>query len=351
MTPFAYKLPIRALWLGLLSLLLVGCQIDSEPKSELEKIRERGVLRVGTLNNPLSYYIGPDGPTGLDYELAREFAKELGVKLEMKPAYRLSSLFPALKNGEVDIIAAGLSQSEERLKDFRAGPAYYYVSQQVVYKKGDWRPRSFKQLVERQQTLLKDNPELAFFSVVDDSHFEHTLLAKQQKYPDFQFHVDSNSDVNDLLKKVSQGELLFTMADSVEVSLSQRIYPELAAAFELTEDQPISWFIRRSDDESLYALMIEFFGNLKQSGYLASLEEKYIGHIGAFDYVDTRAFIRALDTRLPRWTPLFQKYSAEFDWRLVAALAYQESHWNPYAKSPTGVRGLMMLTHYQPRAV
>lgn len=99
------------------------------------KIRERGVLRVGTLNNPLSYYIGPDGPTGLDYELAREFAKELGVKLEMKPAYRLSSLFPALKNGEVDIIAAGLSQSEERLKDFRAGPAYYYVSQQVVYKK------------------------------------------------------------------------------------------------------------------------------------------------------------------------------------------------------------------------
>lgn len=97
MTPFAYKLPIRALWLGLLSLLLVGCQIDSEPKSELEKIRERGVLRVGTLNNPLSYYIGPDGPTGLDYELAREFAKELGVKLEMKPAYRLSSLFPALK--------------------------------------------------------------------------------------------------------------------------------------------------------------------------------------------------------------------------------------------------------------
>lgn len=351
MTPFAYKLPIRALWLGLLSLLLVGCQIDSEPKSELEKIRERGVLRVGTLNNPLSYYIGPDGPTGLDYELAREFAKELGVKLEMKPAYRLSSLFPALKNGEVDIIAAGLSQSEERLKDFRAGPAYYYVSQQVVYKKGDWRPRSFKQLVERQQTLLKDNPELAFFSVVDDSHFEHTLLAKQQKYPDFQFHVDSNSDVNDLLKKVSQGELLFTMADSVEVSLSQRIYPELAAAFELTEDQPISWFIRRSDDESLYALMIEFFGNLKQSGYLASLEEKYIGHIGAFDYVDTRAFIRALDTRLPRWTPLFQKYSAEFDWRLVAALAYQESHWNPYAKSPTGVRGLMMLTLPTARSV
>ncbi|MGL4380161.1 MAG: membrane-bound lytic murein transglycosylase MltF [Vibrio sp.] len=351
MTPFAYKFPLRVLWLSVLSLVLLGCQIDSEPKSELEKIRERGVLRVGTLNNPLSYYIGPDGPTGLDYELAREFAKELGVKLEMKPAYRLASLFPALKNGEVDIIAAGLSQTEQRLKDFRAGPAYYYVSQQVVYKKGAWRPRDFKQLVERQQTLLKDNLELDFFSVVDESHFEYTLQAKQQLHPEFQFDVDSNSDVNDLLKKVSQGELLFTMADSVEVSLSQRVYPDLAAAFELTEDQPISWFLRRADDESLYALMIEFFGNLKQSGYLASLEEKYIGHVGAFDYVDTRAFIRALDSRLPRWMPIFQQYSAEFDWRLVAALAYQESHWNPYAKSPTGVRGLMMLTLPTARSV
>lgn len=351
MTPFAYKLPIRILFFSFFTLILIGCQIDSEPKSELEQIRERGVLRVGTLNNPLSYYIGPDGPTGLDYELAREFANELGVKLEMKPAYRLSSLFPALKNGEVDIIAAGLSQSEDRLTDFRAGPAYYYVSQQVVYKKGSWRPNNFAQLVERQQTLLKDNPTLPFLSVVDDSHFEYTLLAKQKEYPNIQFQVDNNSDVTELLKKVAQGELMFTMADSVDVSLSQRIYPDLAPAFELTEDQPISWFTRRADDESLYALMIEFFGNLKQSGHLATLEEKYIGHIGVFDYVDTRAFIRALDTRLPMWTPLFQKYSAEFDWRLVAALAYQESHWNPYAKSPTGVRGLMMLTLPTARSV
>ncbi len=125
----------RSLSIFLLTLFVVGCQIDSDPKSELDHIRERGVLRVGTLNNQLSYYIGPDGPAGLDYELAREFANQLGVKLEMKPAYRLSSLFPALKNGEIDVIAAGLSQSNQHLNEFRTGPAYYYVSQQVVYKK------------------------------------------------------------------------------------------------------------------------------------------------------------------------------------------------------------------------
>lgn len=328
----------------LAAITLTGCQIESEPKSELEQIRERGVLRVGTLNNQLSYYIGPDGQAGLDYELAREFADELGVKLEMKPAYRISSLYPALRNGEIDIIAAGLTQSPERLKNFRPGPAYYYVSQQLVYKKGKWRPRNLKQLLEKQDELIEQNDDKAIIQIIGDSHFNQTLADIKQQNPDFSYQVDNNSDVNDLLKKVATGELAFTVADSVEVHLSQRIYPDIALAFELTEDQPISWFLRRSQDESLYAMLIEFFGQTKQSGQLASLEEKYIGHIDSFDYVDTRAFIRALDSKLPKWSPLFKKYSDEFDWRLVAALAYQESHWNPRAKSPTGVRGMMMLT-------
>tara|TARA_Y100001956_G_C4117134_1_gene185464 strand:+ start:218 stop:1699 length:1482 start_codon:yes stop_codon:yes gene_type:complete len=325
-------------------LVLSGCQIESEPKSELEQIKERGVLRVGTLNNQLSYYIGPDGPAGLDYELAREFANELGVQLEMKPAYRITSLYPALRNGEIDIIAAGLSQSPERLKAFRPGPAYYYVSQQVVYKKGQWRPRNLQQLLDRQPELVEKNDNEPVIQIVGDSHFNQTLAAIQKEHPQFLYKIDPNADVNDLLKKVSTGELQFTVADSVEVSLSQRIYPDIALAFELTEDQPTSWFLRRSQDESLYALLIEFFGHIKQSGHLATLEEKYIGHVDSFDYVDTRAFIRALDSKLPKWSPLFKKYSDEFDWRLVAALGYQESHWNPLAKSPTGVRGMMMLT-------
>lgn len=326
------------------AVLLAGCQIESEPKSDLDQIRERGVLRVGTLNNQLSYYIGPDGPAGLDYEIARQFAKELGVRLEMKPAYRISNLYPALENGEIDIIAAGLTQSPERVQRFRPGPAYYYVSQQLIYEKGKWRPRNLEQLLAKQNELIEENEGQPVVTIVGDSHFNQTLSKIQQEHPEFKFTIDPNADVNDLLKEVSESDIRFTVADSVEVSLSQRIYPDVATAFELTEDQPTSWFLRRSEDESLYAMVIEFFGHLKQSGELAQLEEKYIGHVGSFDYVDTRAFIRALDKKLPKWSPLFKQYSEEFDWRLIAALAYQESHWNPMAKSPTGVRGMMMLT-------
>ena len=80
MSKLTLRFSAKAFLLFFSILGLAGCQIESEPKSVLDQIRERGVLRVGTLNNQLSYYIGPDGPTGLDYELAREFAKQLDVK-------------------------------------------------------------------------------------------------------------------------------------------------------------------------------------------------------------------------------------------------------------------------------
>ncbi|NLS14117.1 membrane-bound lytic murein transglycosylase MltF [Vibrio sp. SM6] len=344
-----------------LALLLSGCQIESKPQSEFEQIKARGVLRVGTLNNQLSYYIGPNGPAGLDYELARQFADELGVKLELIPAYRQSELFPALANREIDIIATGLKQSSQDSDQFRAGPAYYYISEQLVYKKGQRRPRNLEQLIEEQAKLTAQHHESQsdvtsenasqqpqtlpdqLLQVVEYSPAAATLRVLQSQHAELQFKT-VNADSFDLLKQVSEGSLRFTVADSVELSLAQRIAPDLALAFELTEDQPVSWFVRRSKDESLYAMLIEFFGERNQSGELALLEEKYMGYVDSFDYVDTRAFIRALDKTLPKWAPLFEKYAEEFDWRLIAALAYQESHWNPLAKSPTGVRGMMMLT-------
>ncbi|WP_428196047.1 membrane-bound lytic murein transglycosylase MltF [Aliivibrio kagoshimensis] len=329
------KIKYKSLFLiTLFSIVLTGCQIDSEPKSKLDEIRERGVLRVGTLNNQLSYYIGTEGPTGLDYDLAKLFAEQLNVKLEMKPAYSFSGLFPALERDEVDIIAANLTVTPNRLKRFRSGPVYYYVSQQLVYKKGEWRPRNIKNLIEQENHL----------TIPKHSSFESTLFSLKSDNPDLEWQTNANLGVTELLKLVAEGKLDYTIADSVQVALSQRIHPEIAVAFELTEDQPIAWYLNKSNNESLLGIMIEFFGDLKQSGELVKLEEKYFGHVETFDYVDTRAFIRAIDSKLDRWEPLFKKYAGEFDWRLLAALSYQESHWRPNATSPTGVRGMMMLT-------
>lgn len=128
------------------------------------------------------------------------------------------------------------------------------------------------------------------------------------------------------------------------ISLFQRVHPELAVALDVTDEQPVTgladWttIIRSPPRCSI------FFNSINEDGSLARIEEKYLGHGDDFDYVDTRSFLRAVDNVLPELEPLFKKYAKEIDWRLLAAISYQESHWDPLATSPTGVRGLMMLT-------
>lgn len=315
-------------------MLTNGCQWQENTPTSLEKIRDSGVLRVGTLNNQLSYYIGAEGPTGLDYELAQTFAKKLGVKLEIIAMFTLSELFPALERGDIDIIAAGLTVTPDRLQGYHPAPAYYYASQIVVYKKGQRRPRDLDELAQNNKRL----------AVVKGSSHEQKLKHLLTTHPTLKWQSIPESDINDLLIKVATGELDYTVADSVDVALLQRTHPDIAIALELTQDEPVSWFVKQSGNDSLYALMIEFFGQMKQNGTMTLLEEKYFGHIDQFDYVDTRAFLRAVNTTLPQWEALFKQYANGFDWRLLAALSYQESHWNPQAVSPTGVRGMMMLT-------
>ncbi|PLM93453.1 membrane-bound lytic murein transglycosylase MltF, partial [Klebsiella pneumoniae] len=167
---------------------------------------------------------------------------------------------------------------------------------------------------------------------------------KAEKYPDLAWRVDEKRGTTALMQAVIDGKLDYTIADSVAVSLFQRVHPELAVALDITDEQPVTWFSARDDDNSLSAAMLDFFNNINEDGTLARLEEKYLGHGNDFDYVDTRTFLRAVENILPEVQPLFEKYAREIDWRLLAAIAWQESHWDPQATSPTGVRGMMMLT-------
>ncbi|VEB55770.1 Transglycosylase Slt family [Salmonella enterica subsp. enterica] len=167
---------------------------------------------------------------------------------------------------------------------------------------------------------------------------------KETKFPDLSWKVDDKKGSTTLLEEVISGKLDYTIADSVAISLFQRVHPELAVALDVTDEQPVTWFSRLDDDNTLSAALLDFFNSINEDGSLARIEEKYLGHGDDFDYVDTRSFLRAVDNVLPELEPLFKKYAKEIDWRLLAAISYQESHWDPLATSPTGVRGLMMLT-------
>lgn len=332
------KLKINYLLIGLVTLLLAAALWPSipwfgKPENRIAAIKERGELRVSTVQSPLTYTTVNDKDYGLDYELAQQFADYLGVKLKVTVRQNISQLFDDLDHGDADMLAAGLVYNSERIKSYQAGPTYYSVSQQLVYRVGSTRPKNLSNVTADQLTIAPGQV------VISDLQ---NLQA--QKYPDLSWTVDEKRSSADLMQAVIDGKLDYTIADSVAIGLFQRVHPELAVALDVTDEQPVTWFSLQDDDNTLSAAMLDFFNNINEDGSLARLEEKYLGHGDDFDYVDTRSFLRAVDSVLPDLQPLFEKYASEIDWKLLAAISYQESHWDPLATSPTGVRGLMMLT-------
>ncbi|EFE95832.1 membrane-bound lytic murein transglycosylase MltF [Serratia odorifera] len=331
------RLKINYILVGTVTLLLALALWPNIPwrggqDGQLAEIKSRGELRVSTLNSPLTYFTTPQGPSGLDYELAKRFANYLGVKLVVLPHQNINDLFDDLDDDNADILAAGLIYNQDRLSRARTGPAYYSVSQQLVYRLGSPRPKNFAD--------LKGTLAVASGS----AHVSTLKQLKNGKFPDLGWQSSSDLTSKELLERVADGKLDYTLGDSVTIALLQRIHPQLAVAFDATDEEPVTWYLKRSNDDSLYAALLDFYSQMVEDGTLARLEEKYLGHVGSFDYVDTKTFLSAIDSVLPTFQPLFEKYANIIDWKLLAAIAYQESHWNPLATSPTGVRGLMMLT-------
>ncbi|MCG8709464.1 membrane-bound lytic murein transglycosylase MltF [Brenneria sp. 4F2] len=331
------RLKINYFFIGVITLLLAlalwpNIPWRSSQDDQLRQILSRGELRVSTVNSPLTYTNSNGAPAGLDYELAKRFADYLGVKLVVSSRKNLDTLFDDLDNDDADILAAGLIYNHERLGRFRAGPTYYSVSQQMVYRLGNPRPKTMESLKGR----------LAVTS--GSAHIATLRDLKAQKYPQLRWESASDMTTSELLKQVADGKLDYTLGDSITIGLMQRIHPQLAVAFDLSDEEPVTWYMRRSHDDSLSAALLDFFSRIVEDGTLARLEEKYLGHVGEFDYVDTTTFLSAIDQTLPDIRTLFEKHATDIDWKLLAAISYQESHWNPLATSPTGVRGLMMLT-------
>ncbi|HAB24393.1 MAG TPA: membrane-bound lytic murein transglycosylase MltF, partial [Pantoea sp.] len=316
------RLKLNYLLIGLVTLLLAMALWPSIPwygngQDAISQIKSRGVLRISTINSPLTYYTINKAPAGMDYELAKRFADYLGVKLKVTVRPNLSDLFDDLDDGKADLLAAGLIYNDERLARYKTGPSYYSVSQQLVYRVDKPRPKNLGD--------LKGELRVASGS----AYLSSLKTARDKQYPDLNWVISTDQGPKALLEAVADGKLDYTIGDSVTIALLQRIHPQLAVAFDVTDEEPVTWYVPHNDDSSLNAAMLDFFNSMGEEGVMARLEEKYLGHVGTFDYVDTRTFLRAIDVTLPEIKPLFEKYAASIDWRLLAAISYQESHWNP----------------------
>ena len=310
-------------------LFATSCGAPKIPNA-LSSLLERGSVKVGTLYGPATYYNGAEGPQGFEYELLAGFADYLGVTLDLYPFYSYEAMLEQLEEGNLDIVATGDAVTDVLQSRFSYGPAYQTVSQHLVFQAGTSRPRDMAELDAPVVTVTGSSQAQLLTSLSDDA--APTLITTE------------DSDSEELLQKVAEGELDYTLADSNRLALQRRRYPNLAVAMTIEDSMPMAWALDRSQDDSIKAAMVEYFGTVHQSGWFTVLEDKYFGHIRTFDYVDSRAFNKSAETTLKRYKSMFQQYAGDLDWRLLAAMSYQESHWKPDAVSRTGVRGLMMLT-------
>ena len=306
--------------------------------NHLEQIQARGGLVMLTLNGASTYFIGPEGETGFEYDLARQFADRIDVPLEVLPVATIGDLIPYLKAGRGDFIAANLSQTPSRMGSLRFGPVYENVHPVVIYRRGSTRPRALDDMVGGTLVIPAGTSYPGMLEQIGTE-----LVWREDEY----------ASIEDLLEAVSNEAIDYTILDSNVFELNRRFFPALRPAFELPATQRLAWATRHDDDDSLVQQMRVFFQEAGDNGLLAEVRQRHHDHVEAYEPVGTFTFMRQLRDRLPPLRPLFEQAAAEqdLDWRLLAAVGYQESHWDPEAVSRTGVRGIMMLTQRTARQV
>lgn len=325
----------RRLEVGLVLAMVLIATACSD-RTSTSAIVQKGELRLITRNGPTTYYLAKDGPRGFDYELAAEFARELGVELVVEQAFSLDALFAALERGEADLLGASLTLTERRALNFAPSSPFAQQTPQVVYKVGQGRPRT-----------LSDLEGLRIGVLAGSSHEAQLVEIRAGGVDWLEWISLATGDPLDLLGQVGGSELDVAVVDSREFFIQQHLVPSVAVAFDLGKPRDIVWYLPAEfKDSELLASINEFLDKQRENGTLERLGQVYFEQDDRISRVDSQTFVNAVRRELPKHQQIIQLIAQEneIDWEMLAAISYQESHWNPEATSPTGVRGMMMLT-------
>lgn len=306
---------------------------SSAHMSDLERVHARGQLVMLTIPGPTTYFEDGHGKNGFDYLIAKAFADSLNVDLVVKPQSTLRKLLLSVGGPQGDFAAANLVATEARNKSLQFSQPFFEVTQQLVYRRGSKRPKSLHQL------------EGELLVITDSSHSEQ-LIKLKESIPDLQWSERDDAEMSDLIRMVHEGEITYTVVDSLSYLVNRHIYPRARRAFDIAQPQSTAWAFAAHNDGTLLNAANAFLDNYISSGKLASLKQQLFAQTENFSVGDSQRLGQLVARRLPKYEQMFRATAKKFnmDWALLAAVAYQESHWNPKAKSPTGVRGLMMLT-------
>lgn len=333
---------LRVALLPLTFIITTGCSqgaassvVSAKTSNPLAPPEEAGVLEVATRNGSTTYYLDRhENPTGPEYSLVSQFAASKGWTVNWTMYDSTSAVLQALKSGNTHMAAAGLTHLPSRSQQFTRGPAHTEIIEQLV---------CHRQM--RPMPRMPENLSSVDITVTADSSYVETLNKLASEHEGILFTEDGSKTTEVLLSDVAQQTIDCTVADSNIVQVMRRHFPHLEVAMNLTQGNNLGWYLPAGSEE-LAGTAHEWMNSAEGDEAMGYVESRYYAYIGEFDFVDLRALNRRIDERLPGFIGRFSEAETATGMPadLLAALAYQESHWDPSAVSPTGVRGIMMLT-------
>ncbi|OUS23056.1 hypothetical protein A9R01_16945 ['Osedax' symbiont bacterium Rs2_46_30_T18] len=323
----------------LVSISLLGylvTKVQTEKTSQLNAILSANLVKVSITNSADTYYLKNSVATGFEYELASAFAKHLGVNIEFSLRQNLQQLSTDLKNRDSHISIAGRAIITNNLPQQRPSTSYTKQQSVVVYRvtQGIKAPTELADIVGRKLLVSANSLQ------------NQQLEIEKLNYPELSWSLAETQTTYDMLQKVLDKDMDIAVISAIEFQSTGPYFPGLKVAFELHKAQNIHWLLANKTDDSLINAVNNFLSSESTIELIKTLEAKYYQNNNPLNLFDTLTFKKDFKNRLPKLEPFFKQASQEtgIDWLLLAAIAYQESHWNEKAVSPTGVKGIMMLT-------
>jgi len=299
---------------------------------DLRDVIASGTITVITRNNANCYYIYRGLPMGFEYELARAFAAFLGVSLKVRIAPRWNGMIPNLLAEKGDFIAASMTITPERQQQVRFSTAYMKIQQHIIVQRGNQEVHGVADLAGRT------------VDVREGTSYQRQLERLQRQGIAVKIRLHADTPTENLIREVAEGRIAITIADSNIAKLNRRYYPNIRIAEPISGPQVLGWAFAPQAPR-LLAKANAFFTRIRRNGVFEQIHRRYYANVDIYDFSDLTKFHRLIQTRLPRYADIIRRTAQEFhmDWRLLAAVIYQESHFNPRATSGAGAGGLMQL--------
>ena len=311
---------------------------------DLDSIIARGKLVAVTDFNSTNYFLYKGEPMGFHYELLQAFSDHLGVDIEMITENSIEDAFSLLRSGQVDLLAMGLTESESRRDKIGFTEALDSTRQILVQRK----PHKWVSMtsVELDKDLVRTPAGLENKSVYvqkGSAHAEHLrLLSKEMNLPITIIEVPF--DAESLMALVANGEIDYAVCDENLALVTATYFPDIDIAMQLSNPQSLAWGIRRTNSGQLKEELDQWISNFRKTQTFALLYSKYFKNPRSRSIVKSDSY--ALSSgKVSKWDNLIKTYSEtiDWDWRLVAALIYQESRFLPDVVSRVGAYGLMQV--------